>query len=903
MGVVAEFEKELFRKAPAQFARWYAVDLHNHSPSSFDYQGDKANAIEFSAEQILKSNVYVVMFTDHEKLPDASFTTEVARRTQRTILRGMELNVFVDAWGKPEDKVDKNLYFHLLIGFDPDGKQSPEYWVAHIYRQCGETSRDCGNRKIRGVSAPIDTICALLREANAIIIPAHLHSTRDAFRSRSIDDIYADPEFLRHARDHFTALEITDVKTAQFFDGNHAEAQNIYRTCIRSSDSHDSNSIGTRVTYAQMETPSFAELKAALELPFRTSLTTPDEPSSYVVGLHIRGQFYPDLWMTFSPHCNALIGVKGSGKTSVLEALRFALGAPVPASRQESVNRHLQTILGDGGSVRVLVKRADGAKLLVERSLQRRDFKVTFEDDRQEVFTKPEGLLFPSYILGWHEIEQAATDANIRQVYLDTIAGREQMRSLYEAADVAAKQVRHLHEVASTKYSTYRALHDQVVRLEELRRGFQELTDSNLVALRDQYDAAIRHRDAVEELRRSLQSAHDDLESRVRNLGVRADRALCEGDSPIGKHALQAYELADRLATNLKSFSQTHKAELRSNRDRIDTLKHAIDKDCETFRKDYDGKVSALPKEKKQLLESHQRVMEDTKSLPRLKGDEEAQKKEIETILTDLTKHCEQVASQLDKRSQLRKERVAAMNKELESFGVQLAVEPLAIRGGYDSLAQKYAAGAKIYGELNSFAQQERRHHRRLARAYENLRTDLVNGFKLVFDSPEFTFFVDCFEEDDLQIRFKVGKPGEEFSPIDQLSAGQRCTAVFPLLLRLEEGPLIVDQPEDNLDNRHIADVIAPALLASKRKRQIVFTSHNANLVVLTDAEQIVAFEATGVEGRMESRGFLCAGHSPVKEHVIGILDGGDRALELRHRKYGHQGHRGPKGGAEMYAA
>ena len=98
---------------------------------------------------------------------------------------------------------------------------------------------------------------------------------------------------------------------------------------------------------------------------------------------------------------------------------------------------------------------------------------------------------------------------------------------------------------------------------------------------------------------------------------------------------------------------------------------------------------------------------------------------------------------------------------------------------------------------------------------------------------------------------------------------------------------MIVDQPEDNLDNRHIADVIAPALLGDKRTRQIAFTSHNANLVVLTDAEHIASFEATGVEGRVGSRGFLCASHSLITKHVMGILDGGERALELRYRKYG----------------
>jgi len=270
-------------------------------------------------------------------------------------LRGVELNIFVDAWDKPEGKIDKNLFFHLLIGFDPDAKSSPDYWVNHIYRNCGDTTRDCGNKPIRGVTAGIDAVISALKDSNAFVIPAHLHSSRDAFRSRSVDDIYTDPEFLRHAKNHFTALEVTDVRTASYFDGNHPETQGIEKSCIQSSDAHEPERLGTRVTFAQMQSPTFAELKAALELPFRISLNTPIVPTSHIIGMRIKGQFYQDFWLTFSPHCNALIGVKGSGKTSVLEALRFALGSPVPASRQEAVISHLRNILGTAGSVQVLL--------------------------------------------------------------------------------------------------------------------------------------------------------------------------------------------------------------------------------------------------------------------------------------------------------------------------------------------------------------------------------------------------------------------------------------------------------------------------------------------------------------------------------------------------------------------
>ena len=66
--------------------------------------------------------------------------------------------------------------------------------------------------------------------------------------------------------------------------------------------------------------------------------------------------------------------------------------------------------------------------------------------------------MFPSFILGWHEIEQAATDPDVRQAYLDTIADREEIRQLQEAADDAMGKIRSLHEQVVNRYAGYRSL-------------------------------------------------------------------------------------------------------------------------------------------------------------------------------------------------------------------------------------------------------------------------------------------------------------------------------------------------------------------------------------------------------------------------------------------------------------
>jgi hypothetical protein len=147
------------------------------------------------------------------------------------------------------------------------------------------------------------------------------------------------------------------------------------------------------------------------------------------------------------------------------------------------------------------------------------------------------------------------------------------------------------------------------------------------------------------------------------------------------------------------------------------------------------------------------------------------------------------------------------------------------------------------------------------------------------------TEFLNVLDDDDIAIAMQVGEAG--FVPIQNLSAGQRCTAVFPILLRNSRGPLVIDQPEDNLDNRYIADVIAPDLLRKKDGQQFISTSHNANLVVLTDADLVVHVDSNGKSGRVEIRGFFSCATSPIRQAVLDVLDGGEGALKARQRKYG----------------
>lgn len=139
-------------------------------------------------------------------------------------------------------------------------------------------------------------------------------------------------------------------------------------------------------------------------------------------------------------------------------------------------------------------------------------------------------------------------------------------------------------------------------------------------------------------------------------------------------------------------------------------------------------------------------------------------------------------------------------------------------------------------------------------------------------------------------IELNTAPEGEDavWQKLDDLSTGQKATAVLLLLLLESDAPLVIDQPEDDLDNRFITESIVPKMREEKRRRQFVFATHNANIPVLGDAELIV-----GLAARNDGHGALTAKHMGsidsrgVRELVEEVLEGGRRAFELRRQKYG----------------
>jgi type III restriction enzyme len=124
--------------------------------------------------------------------------------------------------------------------------------------------------------------------------------------------------------------------------------------------------------------------------------------------------------------------------------------------------------------------------------------------------------------------------------------------------------------------------------------------------------------------------------------------------------------------------------------------------------------------------------------------------------------------------------------------------------------------------------------------------------------------------------------------PFDEASAGQQATALLTILLNQTGPPLIIDQPEDDIDNRAVEDIVGN-IWNAKKKRQLLFSSHNANLVVNGDAELVIGFDyeeqGDQTHGTIKVEGAI--DDWAVRTEITAIMEGGEKAFRLRKEKYG----------------
>jgi len=161
------------------------------------------------------------------------------------------------------------------------------------------------------------------------------------------------------------------------------------------------------------------------------------------------------------------------------------------------------------------------------------------------------------------------------------------------------------------------------------------------------------------------------------------------------------------------------------------------------------------------------------------------------------------------------------------------------------------------------------------------LNQNQTNAVMAAFGRPEAAFAIETVSTPDLAV-ILLDDNGT-YKETGRLSTGQKCNAILPIVMLESKRPLVIDQPEDNLDNRFIHQSIVSNIMKVKGKRELILVTHNPNIPVLGSAERIVVMASDGSRGSIAKSGTI----DECKDEIVSLLEGGAEAFRRRQQRYG----------------
>jgi DNA repair ATPase RecN len=617
--------------------------------------------------------------------------------------------------------------------------------------------------------------------------------------------------------------------------------------------------------------------------------------------LSTTGGYLEKASIEFADGLNCIIGSRGTCKSTIVETIRFLFDADRDKVL-EMVNTQ-QLDENDGVSYRGLIAATLGGatarceivdtgietqSLTIERDVGS-DPRIYKEGVKQLV---DQDILRCVEIYSQGELQRIAEDSRRRLELID----RPNQRKLSELKNNRKNLAGKLKETGIEIRARRTGIEARRAELKALEVFQQTLTECQKArpTLSPEFDAertkynqrqsvlggawglATKWNELAETLLPLAESAEEyrALASSLKQLGAPEATALGAVFDSIAAFATKSKEEADQLSTALP----------RRTKELAATLEKLNEKYIQ-LRKSQDHLNNALRKEDhlRQQINHLERIREEANKLTA----------EMNLLVERRVSLRTQLAKVNDEIYSLRVEQVEKINQFYHQK-VLLALTQSSHAGGYRQTLSRLLDKSRLRYQDEIAAQIadkipphelvdiiESADSQRLAIVLDRDLGQMARlvGF-LVDNLALYDVETDIFE-DVLDITlFDEGTPKR----VDQLSEGQKATAMLPLILREAEYPLIFDQPEDDLDNRFIYETLVERIRELKTKRQLIFVTHNANIPVLGEADRVVVMK---MENPNQSGVPDTGDIEAVKEKILSLLEGGAEAFRMRQTKYG----------------
>jgi energy-coupling factor transporter ATP-binding protein EcfA2 len=614
--------------------------------------------------------------------------------------------------------------------------------------------------------------------------------------------------------------------------------------------------------------------------------------------IEISGGFLPGLSVNIPRGLTCIIGPRGSGKSTLAEALRFAV-CGMSAAPKPCVDL-IQANLAGGALVTISALAEGTSHYTIKRGLKQQPVLLTSDGRTINTVDIDRGTFLPLDAYSSPEIEAIADEVlgQKRRNLLDELRS-EQMRTIHLSLAESARALDANADRIRTAQRTIQDLTEQTEELGDVRAHLNALAPSDReptadfirlsrqqqlnqreITKLDSADRDLRTLDrALDQLRKDAQlafkarlaeelSANVDILRRYDDLLAASLGTVEEHVSAISGLVREAQNTVAKARQSILLAHTSHASELAklteinqaaSEQARVRaTLEQQVAKlqALEEQRSELNAELKRLREQRKSLKTTHI-LMRDQISTMREEVATELQREAGKRVRIRIMRNADHLAYQEMLVDALRGARVRNHDEIITTL-MQLRPEQLA------QLIQDNDLDS--FEELTSFGNERSR--------------KILDAFRESVDPLALEVIA---IEDRIAIELNVSSAGKaNFKDASDLSRGQKCTALLPILLARRDSPLIIDQPEDNLDNHFIYETVVNAVQRLKKRRQMIFITHNANIPVLAEADLVLVMNSDGRIGVVEKSGTV----DECREQIIELLEGGRKAFELRSKRY-----------------
>lgn len=853
------------------------VDFHLHTKADkeFFYDGDERRFCKDYVRRLAEEDIAVGVITNHNKFDWDEFKAlrKVARKEDILLLPGVELSVSDGASG-----------IHALIVFGEDWLGDGVDRITPVINAAfgGQPPQNVRNRNMRTKYNLLDTI-NFLEESNAdfFLVFAHvqqknglwkeLHGGRlqelgqqSVFRRRTLG-------FQKVNKDNEQGRErVRDW----FVDWYPAE--------VEGSDCKSIEEIGRGdPCYLQLGELSFGAAKYALsDHPNRVCREHKKVRHSHIRSATFEGGVLDGKTVNFSPHLNTFIGVRGSGKSSILESVRYALDVPFgnKASDQGYKQNLVGHVLGSGGAVTLRAVDARGQTFEVRRILGEEPTARVDGVEQPDVSVRETVVYNPLY---FGQKDLAASGEGFEKDLVEKFIWKN-LQTVRARIDSQRHTVRQVVDRLAKLSDT-----DERKRELELKRGnaefklqlYEKYGIEDKLKTQLNFDADERHCARLESATESYLSGIDALLDEVDgSFEAEMSYEPQQNDEffrqmfEVFQENIRSFEKLKKLRSgvevNLKRLEEkTH--ELRAERDSLrEEFAEINRKMADEFADTEITKVSAV-----EYRELRNTVAEATNGLKDL-GREEARR---DSLAGDLRRELTTLEGLWQEEYQAIRHEVDKVNQKNQSLKISVGYK--ADKQTYLERLKEACKGSRIRESTLELLIERFSDFGAMYKSLEKAK-EVIGGSASRFEDY-FTRDLSHLLTWQVPHGFTIEYRGRN---LRHHSLGQRASALIIFILSQQDNDLIlIDQPEDDLDSQTVYEDVVKLVRRLKPEVQFIFATHNANFPVLGDAEQVSSCDYSDDEISVTSGSI---DSQELQRLVVNIMEGGSEAFRQRRKIY-----------------